>query len=72
MQSDKNGEGEADLGWVTLGLHESGCKFALSPPTVGREKMENCAHTNLESQLTHKQKMLGYTIRGHMRYFRDL
>ena len=52
MQSDKNGEGEADLGLVTIGLHESGCKFALSPPTVGR-KMEIRAliHANLESQI---------------------
>ena len=41
-----------DLGFVTLGLLESGCKFALSPPTVGR-KMQICTliHTNLESQI---------------------
>ena len=43
---------KADLGFVTLGLCESGCKFALSPPTVGRKtQMCTLMHTNLESQI---------------------
>ena len=41
-----------DLGFMTLGLRESGCRFALSTPTVGR-KTQICTliHTNLESQI---------------------
>ena len=40
------------LGLVTLGLRESGCKFALYPPTVHR-KTQICTliHTNLESTI---------------------
>ena len=36
------------LVFVTLGLRESGCKFAVSPPTVGR-KTQICTliHANL-------------------------
>ena len=42
-----------DLGFLSLGLRESGCKFALSPPTVGR-KAQICTliHSNLVSQIT--------------------
>ena len=42
----------SDLGFVTLGLRESGCKLVLSPPTVGK-KMQICTliHANLESQI---------------------
>ena len=40
-----------DLGFVTLGLRESGCKFALSPPTVGgKTQIYTPIHTNVESQ----------------------
>ena len=41
-----------DLGFVTLGLGGSGCKFALFPPTMGK-KTQICTliHANLESQI---------------------
>ena len=47
------GKFSPDLGFVTLGLRESGCKFALSPPTVGR-KAQICTliRSNLVSQIT--------------------
>ena len=46
------GKFSPDFGFVTLGLRKSGCKFALSPPTVGR-KAQICTliHSNLVSQI---------------------
>ena len=41
-----------DLGFASLGLPESGCKFMLSPPTEGKKmQMLTRIHTNLESQI---------------------
>ena len=41
-----------DLVFVTLGLRESGCKFALYPPTVGwKTQICTLIHANLESQI---------------------